>query len=190
MNCDLIIPDNKWGKAVEQDEPDQTVMRIGRLTFPMEPEHYDTDAILAAMDAKRIDLAAISRSPMLFHYRNDAEATRQLCCRINDHLLTMADLHPTRFRPLATLPMQDPAAALAELERVMALGMAGIEIETNVNGKNLDASEFRELFRSAARLGAVVFLHPAAVLGVDRLADYYLANLIGNPTDTAVAAAS
>jgi aminocarboxymuconate-semialdehyde decarboxylase len=50
--------------------------------------------------------------------------------------------------------------------------------------------ELRPFFSRAAQLGAVIFMHPLAVLGLDRLRHWYLSNLIGNPTDTAVAVAS
>ncbi len=37
--------------------------------------------------------------------------------------------------------------------------------------------------------GLPVFLHPLEVIGAERLTPYFLANLLGNPFDTAVAAA-
>jgi aminocarboxymuconate-semialdehyde decarboxylase len=110
--------------------------------------------------------------------------------RINEALAELARAHPTRFAPLGAVPLQDVAAALAELEHCMALGLAGVEIETQVNGRNLDDAELRPFFARAAELGAVVFLHPFAVLGGERMRSFYLSNLIGNPTETAVAVAS
>ena len=70
------------------------------------------------------------------------------------------------------------------------LGLAGVEIETQVGGSNLDDARLLPFFARAAELGAVVFLHPFAVLGGERLRSFYLSNLIGNPTETAVAVAS
>lgn len=201
MNIDMhfhLIPpffveelksDNPWRKRVEPDGEGNLVLRLGSLTFPMQPEHYETAAILAAMDRLRIDVAAISPSPILFHNHMDGAQVAPLCRKINDHLIDIARQHPDRFRPLGTLPMQSPELALAELDRILDAGLAGIEIETNIAGKNLDAEEFRPIYAVVEARGAVIFLHPAAVLGPGRLRNYYLTNLIGNPTDTAVAVA-
>ncbi len=201
MNVDLhfhLIPEffvealrgeNPWGKRIERTERGE-LLRVGSVTLPLGPEHYRPEEMLRRMDERRIDVAAVSPSPLLFHYQWPPELVVPLHRRINDHLVELARARPDRFAPLGTLPMQDPDAALAELERGMAAGLRGVEIETNVAGANLDSAPLRPVFRAAARLGALVFLHPAVVLGLDRLRDYYLSNLIGNPTDTAVAIAS
>lgn len=72
----------------------------------------------------------------------------------------------------------------------MSLGLSGAAIPSNIAGRNLDDEALRPLFRRAGELGAFVFVHPHTVLGQDRLRRYYLTNLLGNPTDTAVAIAS
>ena len=86
--------------------------------------------------------------------------------------------------------MQASDLALNELQRLLDTGLYGLELETNIAGKNLDAKEFWPIYSEIEKRGALIFLHPARVLGFDRLQDYYLSNLIGNPTDTAVAAAA
>lgn len=180
---------NPWGKSIERT-PTGEVLRVGNARIPLGSEHWNVNETLAQMDARRIDVAAISPSPMLFHFHLDAALVAPLHRKINDHLAQLGRDHPTRFAPLGTVPMQDPALAIAELERCLSIGLKGIEIETNVAGRNLDAQELRPVFRRAAELGAVIFMHPLAVLGQDRLRHWYLSNLIGNPTDTAVAVAS
>jgi aminocarboxymuconate-semialdehyde decarboxylase len=180
---------NPWGKTIEPGAAGE-VLRVGNARIALGREHWDVEETLRLMDARRIDVAAISPSPLLFHFHLEASLVLPLHRRINDHLARLAREHPKRFAPLGTLPMQDPAMALAELERCMEIGLKGVEIETNIAGRNLDAPELRPVFRRAAQLGAVVFLHPLAVLGQDRLRSWYLSNLIGNPTDTAVAVAS
>jgi aminocarboxymuconate-semialdehyde decarboxylase len=56
-------------------------------------------------------------------------------------------------------------------------------------GKNLDDPSFEPLWATAEELGAFLFIHPNNIAGADRLKSYYLANLIGNPLDTTIAAA-
>jgi aminocarboxymuconate-semialdehyde decarboxylase len=89
------------------------------------------------------------------------------------------------------LPMQDPARALKELERAAKLpGMRGIYLATNVNGVELDDRRFWDVYAKAEELDWPVFLHPVETIGLDRTRSYYLRNLLGNPYDTGVAAAS
>jgi aminocarboxymuconate-semialdehyde decarboxylase len=70
------------------------------------------------------------------------------------------------------------------------LGLKGVEIGTNVNGRNLDDPEFLPFFERAAALNAFIFVHPVNTAGRDRMGRYYLTNLIGNPVDSGVAIAS
>jgi aminocarboxymuconate-semialdehyde decarboxylase len=69
------------------------------------------------------------------------------------------------------------------------LGLRGIQIGSNIAGKNLDDPELEPVWATAAELGAFILLHPINVAGMDRLGSYYLNNLIGNPLDTTIAAA-
>jgi aminocarboxymuconate-semialdehyde decarboxylase len=186
---DELRGENPWGKSL-LGEGATLRMRHGPLEVPIGPEHWDVSQTLAAMDARRIDVAAVSPSPILFHTQWPAELVTPLHRRVNDAMAKLGRAHPTRFAPLGTVPLQDIRAAVEELERAMSLGLAGIEIETHAAGRNLDDPELRPLLAKAAELGAVIFLHPLAVLGANRLRAFYLTNLIGNPTDTAVAVAS
>ena len=85
--------------------------------------------------------------------------------------------------------MQEPEAAAAELERcIKELGFRGLEILTNVQGENLHSARFAPLYRKMQELDVAAFVHPQNVLGQDRLGQFFMNNIIGNPSDTAVAA--
>jgi aminocarboxymuconate-semialdehyde decarboxylase len=87
--------------------------------------------------------------------------------------------------------LSSSAAAADELKRVMTKhGFKGAMFASNVKGMNLDDPSFEPLWATAAELGAFMFVHPNNIAGADRLKSYYLANLIGNPLDTTIAAAS
>jgi aminocarboxymuconate-semialdehyde decarboxylase len=107
---------------------------------------------------------------------------------INDEIAGMARQWPQRFAGLGTVPMQDPKAALAELERGMTqLGLKGIEINDHVNGKTLEEAEYRPFWKAAEQMGAVVFFHQAGETLVSaRSKSYHLPNSIGNLVDRAV----
>jgi aminocarboxymuconate-semialdehyde decarboxylase len=92
---------------------------------------------------------------------------------------------------LAMLPMQAPELALTELERAAKLpGMRGMYLATHVNGVELDDKRFWDVYAKAEELGWPIFLHPIDTIGRERTTRYYLRNLLGNPYDTGVAAAS
>jgi aminocarboxymuconate-semialdehyde decarboxylase len=74
---------------------------------------------------------------------------------------------------------------------VRELGLRGVEICSQINGKNLDDRSFRSFYAKVQELDVPIFIHPAGVPGLEaRLGSYYLTNLIGNPMDTTIAAAS
>jgi aminocarboxymuconate-semialdehyde decarboxylase len=160
-------------------------------TYPLTPELYQPEAQVRELDRRGLDLAAVSVAPTLFNYNGDVKQTLALHRMANDSIADMMAAYPGRFAGLATVPLQAPSLAIAELERAMLVkGLRGVEIGSNVGGRNLDEDDFLVFFQRCAQLGAFIFVHPTAVLGIERLRRYYLNNIFGNPSDTAVAVAS
>jgi predicted TIM-barrel fold metal-dependent hydrolase len=80
----------------------------------------------------------------------------------NDALSEVCQRYPERFRMFASLPLVDPAAALAELERsVTAHGSLGIIMPTHILGKPLDWDGLEPIWAEMERRQLPVFLHPA-----------------------------
>ena len=154
----------------------------------LEPQLTDLRLRLADMDKMGIDIQALSVAPPQYYYWVDPELGHRLSRIQNEHLAEMVDAHPDRFVGLATVPLQDVAAAVRELEFcVRTLGFRGAEICTNVNGLDLDDNRFRPFFAKAQELDVVVLLHPHGFTDGARLMDFYLSNVIGNPLDSTVA---
>jgi aminocarboxymuconate-semialdehyde decarboxylase len=152
------------------------------------PHLYDPALILGALDRRKLDAAAVSPPPEFFLYWAPPEIGRLIARTMNDGFAELARAYPDRLLPLATLPMQDPVGAAAELERaVVDLGLRGAAICTHVNGADLDQSDFRAVFATAARLDVPIFLHPQNAGDVSRLQAYHLWNLLGFPMESAVA---
>jgi aminocarboxymuconate-semialdehyde decarboxylase len=143
---------------------------------------------LADMDEQGIAVHALSlTTPMV--YWADGEVSHKLAQAWNDGAVAAHKAHPDRFVVLATLPMLDADRAIDELNRVSQLpGVRGIYMGTNINGRDLDNPQFTPIFARIEALDLPVFLHPLQTVGGQRLQDFYLANLIGNPVDTAIAA--
>ena len=141
------------------------------------------------MDAAEVDMQVVSNTPQTFLY-SQARAHGATARLQNDQIVKLVAAHPDRFLGIATLPMQAPELAADELARAMRAGLRGAHIGSNINGKNLDDPSLEPVWAKAAELGAFILIHPVGVAGADRLKSYYLANLIGNPVDTTIAAAS
>ena len=92
----------------------------------------------------------------------DQETAPELARIANDGMAELVERHPDRFVAfVASLPMNDPDAALREIDRVVKeLGARGIQIYSNVNGKPLDRPEFRGVFSKMAELDLPIWLHP------------------------------
>jgi aminocarboxymuconate-semialdehyde decarboxylase len=142
---------------------------------------------LRDMDKAGIDMQAISPSPQ-YYYWADPELGRETARLVNDRIAGIVAAHPDRFVGMGTVPLQSPALAIAELERmVKELGLRGVEIGTNVAGVELSDERFRPFFAKAQELDILIFMHPAGFTHGQRLADHYFINVIGNPLDTTVA---
>jgi aminocarboxymuconate-semialdehyde decarboxylase len=90
---------------------------------------------------------------------------------------------------MATVPLQDPGAATAELRRaVTQLGLRGVEIGTTMEDLPLDDPRFDPFLAVAEELNAPVMLHPYYVGPRPNLSDFYMTNLLGNPWETTIAA--
>jgi aminocarboxymuconate-semialdehyde decarboxylase len=157
--------------------------------YPVGPEFYDRTARIAEMDRLGIDVAVLSVSPTLFFYSERAEEAIGVARRLNDALGSWAREDPERFAAMATLPMQAPDEAAAELERAVTReGLVGASIGTSVSaGRSIDAPELEPVFTAASKLRVPLLLHPNDP-PIPALDDFHLRNTIGNPLDTTIAA--
>jgi aminocarboxymuconate-semialdehyde decarboxylase len=152
---------------------------------------YSTDRRLRDMAARGIDMHALSVPTSNLFYQMEIDKAIRTARATNNAFAHIVAGHPDRFVALASVPLQAADEAATELERaVRELGLRGVQIATNVNGKNLDDSSLTLFYRKVQELDVPVFIHPYGVLGADRLRSHHLANLIGNPTEDAIAAAS
>ena len=176
---------------VEGSGDKEIFVRDDRHSTPVYAEFYDAHAKVEGMDRKGIDVSVVSVTPVVFFYWLDADAGLAAARLMNDGIARMVAARPDRLRGMATLPMQDPNAAITELERVVKeLGFRSIELGCRVQGELLSETRFRPVLRRAQELGVFVFTHPyvAGVLPPD-LGCYYLGNLAAMPFDTALMAA-
>jgi aminocarboxymuconate-semialdehyde decarboxylase len=108
----------------------------------------------------------------------------------NETLARDARKSDGRFEAMGTLPMQDIPAAVAELDYLTKhLGMRSLELGTHINGRDLDHEAFRPIWKRIVDYDLLVLLHPPfKPVGLERVGDYFLNNLLSYPADTTIAA--
>lgn len=160
-------------------------------SFPYMPGFSDVKERLGEMDRMGVDMQIISVNPGNFCYGAPSEAGLAISIAQNDAIAGIVEAHPERFVGCATVPLQNPEAAAAELNRcVRDLGFKAVEICTHVSGKNLDSPELARFYAEANRLKTPIIVHPSNVAGADRMGGYYIVNVVGNPLDTTIAIGS
>lgn len=112
----------------------------------------------------------------------------------NDGMADLVARYPDRFPAfVASMPMNNPDAALKEIDRAITeLGATGIQIFSNVNGRPLDKPEFRSLFDRMAELNLPIWLHPTRGSGfadyqTEQRSRYDLWWVFGWPYETTIA---
>jgi aminocarboxymuconate-semialdehyde decarboxylase len=177
VSCDL---DNPGGPVI---------VFGGHRGYPLESRFVDIGARIASMDEQGVAAHVLSLTmPMV--YWAGADLSLKLSRIYNDSCAAAHLAHPDRLFGFATLPMQEPALALEELERAAKLpGIKGVYMATRIDDRDLSEPDFLPVFERIEALGLPVFLHPVTVVDPARLSKYFLTNLVGNPTESAIAAA-
>jgi aminocarboxymuconate-semialdehyde decarboxylase len=181
------------GSLVERDPSGSPVTITGdrRQVYGSGLHYEGPEARLRAMDALGVDVQILSVLPPLYRYELDLDIALPAVRAINDDIADLCRMWPDRFLGLATLPLQDPAASIAELERCMGeLGLIGASIGTYVRDENLDDPKLFPVFEALEAHHAFVFCHPSHPRGGSVMRSYFLHNLIGNTWETAIAMAS
>ncbi|MBM3223189.1 MAG: amidohydrolase [Candidatus Tectomicrobia bacterium] len=164
--------------------------RHGHLvTGPVDKRFIDLDTRLAEMDAQGVHVHVLSLSQPMVYWAK-ADLAQQLTEVYNDALAHAHTHAPTRLYGLAMLPMHVPDQAVREVERARHLpGIKGFYMATHVNEWEVSHPALWPVYECIEATGLPLFLHPVHVLAPERLTAHYLTNLLGNPFESAVAAA-
>ena len=142
-------------------------------------------------DTTRVDVQVLSTIPVLFSYWAKDDEGLMLSRFLNDHIAKVVRTAPRRFIGLGTVPMQNIDLAIEEMDRcITKLNLPGIEIGSNVNGRNLSEAEFQPIFEHAEKIGCAIFVHPWEMMGEADMQKYWLPWLVGMPAETSRAICS
>ena len=148
------------------------------------------DERVAYMDSVGVDIHVLTTWVGMYNYDLPADVGVSIARDCNDFVAELTRSHPDRFAGMATLPMQDVNAAIAELERSMnELGLKGAQIADHVNNKTLEHEDFVPFWSAVEQLGALIFFHQEGDDTIVKPRDtkgYAIDNSIGNLADRAV----
>ncbi|MED0738506.1 amidohydrolase family protein [Aneurinibacillus thermoaerophilus] len=167
------------------------IMVAGKVFREVTDQVWDPAKRIHDMERENVDIQVLSPIPVTFSYWAPAEEAEVMVRIQNDFIAETVRQNPERFIGLGTVPLQNTEIAIHEMDRCMnELGLKGIEIGTNVNGKNLDDPYLIEFFEMCDRWKVPIFIHPWETLGRERMPRHNLMYTVGMPSETSLAAAS
>jgi predicted TIM-barrel fold metal-dependent hydrolase len=151
----------------------------GRRRFTVHDRLVDLDAHLGVMDRSGIDVAVLSSLA-------GWDASGDDCRLINEHMREAIDRYGGRFDAFAHVPTRDEKEGVAELERVTKeLGLRGLTLLTEVNGRSLDDRGLDWLYERAEAERLPIFVHPTMAVVSQRYAgdEFDLGRILGRELD-------
>ena len=170
------ITKDPWSPVAGYDGDKPFVEFQGKRLSSVIHEFVDVETILSKQAKAGVDISVLSPWSSLFRYDSDVRTCLNVNRTQNDAIAEIADEYSDQIIGLGMVPMQDAGAAVSELKYCMDIGLRGIEIGTNINGKYLGDADFRPFWSKAEELGAVVQIHPVPGLGGPTNKEFYLWN--------------
>jgi len=159
----------------------------GIQQFALDLDAYRLDAKLSAMDTAGVDVNVLSVNIPGPEWLDADLATvaARLC---NDVLADMCARYPSRFVGLASLPLNDVAAARAELHRaVTQMGLRGVFFPSHIAGQPVDAPQFEPFYADVEALGVPLVLHPTVAPWHSAIREHAMIPMLGFMVDTSIA---
>ena len=162
----------------------------GKSFRDIEENCWRAETRIEEIDAFGVRVQVLSTVPVMFSYWAKPQDGLEVAKFLNDHIADVVSEFPLRFIGLGTVPMQDTALAIKELERCKALGLVGVQIGTNVNQINLGEARFFDFFSACEETGMAIFVHPWEMMGEADMQKYWLPWLVGMPAEVSRAICS
>ena len=192
---DLLL---KWDTPVGLEATESGVHMVHRRSgtasvaagnrIPVNEGFTDVNARIRWMDRHDVSQTVVSVStPNPLDEAFSSDQSTQLIRSINDGFADLQSSHPDRIAGLGMLPLRDPEAAVAEVDRISTdLDLCGIALPTSINGKKLSSPALEPVFDRVDERGLTAFIHPHGNVLSDELDDgeSFLNPLVIFPTET------
>jgi predicted TIM-barrel fold metal-dependent hydrolase len=182
--------------------PEAYVRYIGELgrnatSGPLSPLNFDLEARLKWMDGHGVQMHVLTLSGGMPWQWAPQDAANRLARIVNDAAIEAHKAFPDRFVAGAALPIRDPAAALAELDRIAgAPGLRAVHLPNSIEGRDyIFEPAYAPLLARCEELRYPLLFHPLDGIenhyaGQERLAGpLFIYNTLGFPFETATTAA-
>lgn len=181
---EVVAPRDGW-PYLRIDSEREAMIMVGSTEFRrIGSDCWDADVRLADMDADGVDIQVVSPTPVFFSYDLPGEEATKVARIFNDLALEVCAPAPDRLLPFAQVPLQDPDAACAEVDRCVANGHRGVEIGNHVGERDLDDEGIVTFLQHCADRDVPVFVHPWDMPNGPRLDRWMARWITGMPAET------
>ncbi|MEW9572294.1 amidohydrolase family protein [Rhodanobacter sp. Si-c] len=181
----------RWPRLLPPDDDGNATLMMGEtVVMKLDERFWSPERRMLDMDRTGIGMQVLSPIPMLSCYWAPPQGGHAVARYLNDHIAEVVAKHPSRFAGMGTVPLQDIELAIAELRHLReSLAMRAVQIGTFPAGRELDDTTLFPFFEACRDLDMAVFVHPMQpLIGIERMRQYYLPNIVGNPLETGLAA--
>jgi aminocarboxymuconate-semialdehyde decarboxylase len=179
-----VMDEDEAGNPVVVSVPGSTQTSVMRRSMT------EMDAIIAAMDHRKVDAQVLSMTNPLVYWAPPGFGL-ELSAAHNDACVEAHAKYPDRFYGTICLPLQDITLSLQELDRMSKHAcMRAVWAPEHLNGRNLHEKEFWPIYERTQELGLPLFLTNLYPTDPQRMKDFFMINTLGNPQEAGYAAMS
>ncbi|MGH9098783.1 MAG: amidohydrolase family protein, partial [Acidimicrobiales bacterium] len=162
----------------------------GRELTSVVGELFDPVAMADEAAKSGVDHLVLSPWVQLLPEGMPAREARRRCDVQNEALASMVAADPGRVSALGAVPVEYPKDARHALDAACDAGLCGVELSASSSGF-LGDDALEPFWTAAEERRAILFVHPSTHgIGLPALDRHYLWNTVGNPLETAIAAAT
>jgi aminocarboxymuconate-semialdehyde decarboxylase len=182
---------DRYGLKFVKNSDGEVLLRPDGVSFKLQAKRTDYSAQLSQLANVGIEVIVLSTLPYINFDACEEKTSLWACRKTNDGFAEIQQEYAERIYGMGMVPLPHVGAAVEELTRASRqLRLRAVQILSNIDGRNLDDPAFLPFFERAEELQMTIFIHPDVRMRRERMDNYYMQNLLGNPLETALATAS
>ncbi len=182
----------QWGhryKFVQDTSGLKIVSEKGARFLGITKEHVSIEQRISDMDRIGIDIQVLTLTTPNVYFTT-RKRNLYLAKTSNDFFAEICQKYPDRFIAFASVPLKNPDDAIEELHRAIKdLGMKGVVLGSNIDGRHLHSREFWPFYEEVSKLDIPIFIHPMVPKHPEPLAEFALVPFVGFTMDTTISVA-